>query len=61
MNKKDVIEYFGSVRKTAEALGVSTQYVSQWPEKVPQVQAARCEKITDGGLQYKMDEYPADG
>jgi len=58
MNKKDVLKYYGgSVRKVAEALGVSTQYVSQWPSKVPEVQAARLEKVTGGELEYKLTDY----
>lgn len=58
MNKKDVLKYFGgSVRKVAEALGVSTQYVSQWPAKVPEVQAARLEKVTGGDLKYRLSDY----
>lgn len=58
MKKKTVLKYFGgSARKVAEALGVSVQYVSQWPAKVPEVQAARLEKITGGKLEYKLSDY----
>ena len=58
MDKKTVLKHFGgSPRKVAEALGVSTQYVSQWPAKVPEVQAARLEKVTDGELKYILEEY----
>ena len=58
MNKKDVLKHFGdSPRAVAEAIGVSTQYVSQWPAKVPEVQAARLDKVTEGALEYRLEDY----
>ena len=58
MQKKDVIDYFGgSVREVAEALGVSVQYVYQWPDRVPFKQACRLEKITDCGLRVVAEDY----
>jgi hypothetical protein len=30
-----VLERFGSVRATADAVGVSSQAVSQWPDPLP--------------------------
>lgn len=61
MKKKDVLKHFGqSVRKVAEFLGVSTQYVSQWPAKVPEVQAAKLDKLTDGELEYRLEDYARD-
>lgn len=35
MNKKDVIEHFGSVRAVAAALGISLPAIYQWGEIVP--------------------------
>ena len=34
MTKKQAIEMFGSVRKTAEALEITVQAVYQWPDKL---------------------------
>ena len=36
MIKTQVIRAFGTIRKTAEALGLTTQAVYAWPEKLPQ-------------------------
>lgn len=36
MDKKQIIDSFGSIRKTAEALGLSTQAVYAWPDVLPQ-------------------------
>lgn len=57
MLKKDVIAYFGSVRKTAEFLGVSTQRVYQWPEVVPEGMAYKLHVMTDCGLDIKKEDY----
>ena len=35
MNKNIVIQSFGSVRKTAEALGLTTQAIYAWPDALP--------------------------
>ena len=35
MNKKDVVAYFGGIRKTARALDYSASYVCEWPESLP--------------------------
>ena len=59
MKKKDVLKYYGgSARAVAKALDISVQYVSQWPAKVPEVQAARLEKVTNRDLEYKLADYP---
>ena len=36
MTKTQVIRAFGTTRKTAEALGLTTQAVYAWPETLPQ-------------------------
>ena len=36
MIKTQVIRAFGTIRKTAEALGLTTQAVYAWPQKLPQ-------------------------
>ena len=58
MNKKTVLKHFGGkVRAVAKFLDVSTQYISQWPELVPEVQAARLEILTNGELEYRLEDY----
>ena len=39
MTRKEAIELFGSVRKLAEALGVSVQAIYAWPEELDQKRA----------------------
>lgn len=35
MKKADVVEFFGGVKATADALGIASPAVSQWNEDVP--------------------------
>lgn len=37
MTKTEAISYFGSIRKLAEALGLSTQAVAAWGETIPKL------------------------
>jgi len=53
MLKKDVIEYFGSIREVAKALDISTQAVHQWKEKVPESAAYKIEVISKGELRVE--------
>lgn len=53
MLKVDVIKYFGSVRKVAKFLDLSTQAVHQWPEKVPAAQAYKLQVLTEGKLRVE--------
>ena len=50
MKKKDAIDYFGSARALAEALGISRQAVYQWPDTVPDTQMYKLAWLTDGAL-----------
>ncbi|MEP7727823.1 Cro/CI family transcriptional regulator [Marinomonas primoryensis] len=52
MLKKTVIEFFGNQLKTAKALKLSKSYVCQWGLVIPEVQALRIEKLTNGALKY---------
>lgn len=50
MKKEDVINYFGSPSKTAKALKISRQAVSQWPEIIPPIMAHLVELVSKGEL-----------
>lgn len=54
MKTDQVLAYFGGKRETAEALGLSTQAVQAWKTIIPQVQAWRIDRMTNGAL--KIDE-----
>lgn len=58
MLKKDVIEYFGSQQKIADAIGYTKGAISQWPERVPEKAASRLSVITGGELKYDIKDYP---
>lgn len=57
MEKKTVIEYFGSPSATSKALGVTRQYVGQWLDRVPMGMAYKIESITGGALKVKHEDY----
>jgi len=58
MRKSDVIDYYGSNRKAAEALGVSVQYVQQWKDRVPMGMAYRIESESEGDMIVNPNDYP---
>lgn len=39
MTKKEAIEAFGSIRKLADALGITEQAIHQWGDNVPELRA----------------------
>lgn len=45
MTKQEALEAFGSVRKLAEALGVTEQAVHQWGEKVPELRVYQIKAV----------------
>lgn len=57
MQKKTVIEYFGSAGATCKALGITRQYVGQWPDRVPMGMAYKIESVTGGALKVNPDDY----
>ena len=58
MNKKDVLKHFkGSPREIAAAIQITTQYVSQWRELIPESMASRLDRATDGALKYDPQIY----
>lgn len=56
MKKKDVIEYFGSVKKTADALKLWPQAVYNWGEEVPKSAQYRIEIVTKGKLKVDKND-----
>ena len=57
MKKKTVIKYFKGVTNTAQALKISKQAVSQWPEIVPINQAWKIERISRGKVAFVINDY----
>lgn len=58
MRKQTLVDYFGSVRKAASALGYTTQAVYKWPEdRVPERVALLADAVSNGKLRYKPEEY----
>lgn len=57
MYKKTVIDYFGTQRSVAKALGISDAAVSQWKDIIPEKDAYRLEIVTAGALKYDDAAY----
>lgn len=57
MNSKDVIDFFGSTKATAEALGITSQAVSQWGDEVPGSRVKNAQLAMDAErVNRKIDE-----
>ncbi|HDT6545824.1 TPA: helix-turn-helix domain-containing protein [Kluyvera ascorbata] len=57
MNKSSVVEFYGSQRAIALAIGLSDQAVSQWPDLIPKGAALELEKLTNGALKCDLGLY----
>lgn len=57
MNKLTAIDFYGTQRNLARALGISESSVSQWPELIPKGAALELEKITNGALKCDLSLY----
>lgn len=57
MKTADAISHFKTAAALADALGATRGAVSQWGEDVPELSAAKLEKITDGALVYDYEHY----
>ncbi|WP_082783689.1 Cro/CI family transcriptional regulator [Snodgrassella sp. CFCC 13594] len=57
MRKSDVITYYGSGIAVARVLKISSSAVSQWALLIPEKQAYRLEKITQGQLKVDPSLY----
>lgn len=45
MKKQEAIDAFGSVRKLAEAIGITEQAVHQWGDMVPELRAYQIKAV----------------
>lgn len=57
MHKSDVISFYGSGVAVAKVLKISSSAVSQWSLLIPEKQAYRLEKITQGQLKVNPTLY----
>ena len=57
MKTQDAVEALGSKRAIAKVLDISTQAVYGWGIIVPELQARRLERITNGELEVGEDDY----
>lgn len=57
MKKSIVVDFYGTQRAAALALGVSFQAVSNWGEIIPKGAALELEKITNGALKCDLSLY----
>ena len=57
MKTSEVIEFFGSARLTAEALGMTPAAVHNWGETVPATRQAHVELATKGKIKRDKPVY----
>lgn len=57
MNKSIVVDFYGTQRAVALALGVSFQAVSNWSDLIPKGAALELEKLTNGALKCDLSLY----
>lgn len=57
MKTTEVVQHFGGRRRVAEALGISTQAVAQWRERVPLASALQLEVLTRGAFRVDPKAY----
>ena len=57
MKTKTAIQYFGSAKALADALGLTKGAVSHWGDVVPERNALKLERITNGALKYQESFY----
>lgn len=59
MLKKNVIEYFDTVRNVAAVLNITEAAVSQWGPIIPEKRALQLERLTGGNLVVEKKNYKA--
>lgn len=57
MFKTTVVDYYETQAKVAGALGITRSGVSLWPDLIPEKQAMRLERLTEGELKYDPSLY----
>ncbi len=57
MNKHAAVAYFGNTVKLADALSITQAAVSQWGTVIPEKQALKLERLTEGALEYDPTLY----
>ncbi|GAA0226585.1 MULTISPECIES: Cro/CI family transcriptional regulator [Marinomonas] len=57
MHKEKVIRYFGTQQCLASTLSISSSSISQWGNVIPEKQALRIERLTNGVLKYDARLY----
>jgi len=50
MRTSEAIEYFGTRRKLAELLGISTQATYDWGDEIPELRAYQIQVLTKNAL-----------
>lgn len=56
--KSHVLAFFGTQRKVAELLNISSVAVSKWDEEIPPLRAYQIERITNGALKAEPKRQP---
>lgn len=57
MLKQFVLDHFGSQTALSDFLKISNSSISQWNDVIPEKQALRIEKLTNGALKYDPSFY----
>ncbi len=50
MTTKEAIDYYGSIKKLADALGIWPHPIYRWKEHPPKLRQFEIERLTDGKL-----------
>jgi hypothetical protein len=59
MKTQDAIQQFGSVRKIAEALGLSVQAIYAWGDEVPKLRVYELREIRPGAFDQQDQKQAA--
>jgi hypothetical protein len=57
MNKQKVLDHLGTQLSVANTLNIKQASVSKWNDVIPEKQALRIEKLTNGALKYDPSFY----
>lgn len=61
MKVRTALDFYKTQQTLAAALGISQAAVSKWRDPIPEKQALKLERITDGALKYEPALYAAPG